>query len=35
MFNLKNKKVLSGLVKRTNNKVLARSLTKIDDIKNL
>ncbi len=28
-------KVLSGLVKRTNNKVLARSLTKIDDIKNL
>ena len=28
-------KVLSGLVKRTNNKVLTRSLTKIDDIKNL
>ena len=28
-------KVLSGLVKRTNDKVLARSITKIDDIKNL
>ncbi len=28
-------KVLSGLVKRTNDKVLTRSLTKIDDIKNL
>ncbi len=28
-------KVLSGLVKRTNSKVLTRSLTKIDDIKNL
>ncbi len=28
-------KVLSGLVKRTNEKVLARSITKIDDIKNL
>ncbi len=28
-------KVLSGLVKRTNEKVLTRSLTKIDDIKNL
>ncbi len=28
-------KVLSGLVKRTNNKVLTRSLIKIDDIKNL
>ena len=28
-------KVLSGLVKRTNDKVLAKSLTKIDDIKNL
>ena len=27
-------KVLSGLVKRTNDKVLTRSLTKIDDIKN-
>ena len=28
-------KVLSGLVKRINNKVLSRSITKIDDIKNL
>ena len=28
-------KVLSGLVKRTNDKVLTRSITKIDDIKNL
>ena len=28
-------KVLSGLVKRTNDKVLSRSITKIDDIKNL
>ena len=28
-------KVLSGLVKRTNEKVLTRSITKIDDIKNL
>ena len=28
-------KVLSGLVKRSNDKVLTRSLTKIDDIKNL
>tara|TARA_Y100000768_G_C23856423_1_gene623570 strand:- start:59 stop:982 length:924 start_codon:yes stop_codon:yes gene_type:complete len=28
-------KVLSGLVKRTNDKVLTRSLTKIDDIKNI
>ena len=28
-------KVLSGLVKRINDKVLTRSLTKIDDIKNL
>ena len=28
-------KVLSGLVKRTSEKVLARSITKIDDIKNL
>ena len=28
-------KVLSGLVKRTNDKVLTRSLNKIDDIKNL
>ena len=28
-------KVLSGLVKRTNEKVLTRSLTKIDDLKNL
>ena len=28
-------KVLSGLVKRTNDKVLTRSLTKIEDIKNL
>ena len=28
-------KVLSGLVKRTNDKVLVRSITKIDDIKNL
>ena len=27
-------KVLSGLVKRTNDKVLTKSLTKIDDIKN-
>ena len=28
-------KVLSGLVKRTNDKVVARSINKIDDIKNL
>ena len=28
-------KVLSGLVKRTNDKVLTKSITKIDDIKNL
>ena len=28
-------KVLSGLIKRTNEKVLIRSLTKVDDIKNL
>ena len=28
-------KVLSGLVKRTNDKVSTRSLTKIEDIKNL
>ena len=28
-------KVLSGLVKRTNDKILSRSLVKIDDIKNL
>ena len=28
-------KVLSGLVKRTNDKVYARNITKIDDIKNL
>ena len=28
-------KVLSGLIKRTNDKVLIKSLTKIDDIKNL
>ena len=28
-------KVLSGLVKRTNDKVIAKSITKIDDIKNL
>ena len=28
-------KVLSGLVKRTNDKIMTRSLTKIDDIKNL
>ena len=28
-------KVLSGLVKRINDQVLTRSLTKIDDIKNL
>ena len=28
-------KVLSGLVKRTNDKVASRSITKIDDIKNL
>ena len=28
-------KVLSGLVKRTNAKVLTRSITEIDDIKNL
>jgi [acyl-carrier-protein] S-malonyltransferase len=28
-------KVLSGLVKRTNDKVLSRSITKIDDIKSL
>ena len=28
-------KVLSGLVKRTNDKVLTRSITEIDDIKNL
>ena len=28
-------KVLSGLVKRTNDKVLAKSITKIDDIKNI
>ena len=28
-------KVLSGLIKRTNDKVLTKSLTKIDDIKNL
>ena len=28
-------KVLSGLVKRTNDKVQTRSITKIDDIKNL
>ena len=28
-------KVLSGLVKRTNDKVLTRNITKIDDIKNL
>ena len=28
-------KVLSGLVKRTNDKVIAESINKIDDIKNL
>ena len=28
-------KVLSGLVKRTNDKIMTRSLSKIDDIKNL
>ena len=28
-------KVLSGLVKRTNDKVLTKSINKIDDIKNL
>ena len=28
-------KVLSGLVKRINNKVLTRSVTRIDDIKNI
>ena len=28
-------KVLSGLIKRTNDKILTRSLVKIDDIKNL
>ena len=28
-------KVLSGLVKRTNDKVITKSITKIEDIKNL